>query len=81
MVEHFFKVLYQMIFEEEAPCMSHEAMKIVTKVANWFASLDGTYLKVFDCQKPPHILLRYVTDKVIMQEISYHRITCLFSVL
>lgn len=45
---HFLIVLYQMRFEENPPCMSHEAMDAVEELTDWFASPGGTYLRVFD---------------------------------
>lgn len=58
LVDHFHKVSSQMIFEEEPPCMSCEAMDSVSEVDDWFASLDGTQLRVFGCKKPLHLLSR-----------------------
>lgn len=49
MTYNFIIVLYWMIFEEEPPYMSHQAMEAVEELADWFASLDDTYLKVFRC--------------------------------
>lgn len=51
--------------------MSHEAMDSVSNVSDWFASPDDTYLRVFGCQKPSHLLPRYAIDKLVMQEVAY----------
>ena len=40
--DNFLIVLYQMIFEEEPRFMSCEAMEVVAKLVDWFASLEGT---------------------------------------
>jgi len=60
-----------MIFEVEAPCMSRETRKAVVEITDWFASPQGKYLKVFGSQMPPHLMLRYVTGKVVMKEVRY----------
>jgi len=52
--------------------MSNEAMKIVEEVADFFVSHDGTYLRVFGCEKSTHLLPRHAPDKVVMQEVTYH---------
>lgn len=47
LIDNFLIVLYQMIFEEKPPCIPNEAMEAVEKIVDWFASLDGTYLRLF----------------------------------
>jgi len=81
LANHFLITLYKMIFQEETPCMSREAVKAVSKLANWFASLNDTYLIVFGGHKSPHFLPRYATDKLVMQEVAYHLSTGLSWVL
>lgn len=56
LVQHLFMVLYHMVFEEEAPCMYHEARKAFVEIADWFGSPQGTYITVFSSQIPPHFL-------------------------
>lgn len=46
LTNHFLIPLYKMNFEEEP--MSRGAMEVVSEIANWFASPNGTFLKVFD---------------------------------
>lgn len=72
MTDHFLIPLYEMIFEEEPPCMSCEAMETMAELVDWFASLDHIYLIVFGRQKSRHMLLRYAANKVVMQEVAYH---------
>lgn len=64
--------LYKMIFEEEPPCMSLGAMEAISEIVDWFTSLDGTLIRVFDRQNSLHLLPRYTTNKIFMQEVSYH---------
>lgn len=56
LTKHFFIPLCKKIFEEDTPCMSHEAMEVVSKITNWFASPDETFLREFNSQKSVHIL-------------------------
>lgn len=72
MTNHFLILLCQMIFEEDPPCMSREAMDVVTKLAEQFASPDGTYLRVFGYQNSSPLLLKYATDILVRWEILYH---------
>jgi len=44
-----------LIFQEEPPRISHGAMEVVLELLDWFASLDGTFLRVFRVHKSPHM--------------------------
>lgn len=70
--DHILIPLYMIMFWEEPPCISCGEMKEMLELANWFALLDGTFLRVFSCRKSPHLLLSYAIDKLVMQEVSYH---------
>jgi len=61
--------------------MSRGAVKVIIDIADWYASLDGTFIRVFGGEKPPHVLPRYATEKLIMQEVSYHLATRLSATL
>lgn len=65
-------LLYKLIFEEEPPCMSRGEMEVITKITDWYASLGGTFLRVFNKENLLHVLPRYATNNIFMQEVSYH---------
>jgi len=50
-----------MIFEENPLCMTQEAMKALLNIADWYASLGGTFIKMFGGEKPLHALPRFST--------------------
>lgn len=52
--------------------MSQEAIEAIVDIADWYASPGGTFIRVFGRENPTHVLPRYATDKLIMQEVSYH---------
>lgn len=52
--------------------MSQEAMQTLLNIAGWYASPDGTFIRMFDLEKPLDELPRFTTDKLVMQEVSYH---------
>jgi len=47
LIDHFLIPLYNLIFKEEPPCMSHGAMEAVVEITYWFASPYDTFLRVF----------------------------------
>lgn len=51
LTDHFLIPLCKLIFEEELSWMSHGEMEAVLEIVDWFALLDGTFLKVFGEQK------------------------------
>lgn len=52
--------------------MSQEAMEAILNIADWYALLGGTFIRVFGGEKPLHVLPRYATNKMAMKEVSYH---------
>lgn len=41
------------------------------EIVDWFASLKDTYIKCFGCQTMPHLMFRFMTNKVVLQEIAF----------
>lgn len=79
--DHFIAPLYKMIFEQDLPCMSQEAMQALLNIADWYASLGGTFIRMFGMEKPLHELPRFATDKLVIQEVAYHISTGLLATL
>ena len=61
-----------MIFEQDPPFMSQAAMEALIEIAGWYASPLGTFIWMYITEKPPHVLLKFSMDKLVMQEVSYH---------
>ena len=66
-----FSTPYQVIFDEEAPCMSPEGKKIVKEYDDWYMTPDGLYIRIVDSTKPLHWLPHLVLDTLLLQEIAY----------
>ena len=47
-----FSTLYQVLFGEEAPCLSPEGKKIVKEYGDWYMTLDEVYIRIFGSTKP-----------------------------
>lgn len=56
-------------------------MEEVSEIPNWFSSPNITFLGVFSIQKLLYLFPRYATDKIVMQEVSYHLSTRLSAAL
>ena len=52
--------------------MSEEAMQTLLHITYWYASPSGTFIRMFGREKPMHVLLRFATYKLVMQEVAYH---------
>jgi len=44
-----------MIFEQDLPCMSQEAMEALLKIADWCISHDGTIIRMYSAERAPHV--------------------------
>ena len=65
-----FSTIYQVLFGEEAPCLSLQGQKIFKEYGDWYMTPDGAYIIIFCCNKAPH-WLPHVPDTLLLQEIAY----------
>jgi len=69
--DHFVTPVYKMVFEEDPPCMSTLIMEALIDIVDWYSSLSNT----FSAHEPPHVLLKFSLDVLVMQEVAYHILT------
>ena len=61
-----FFTIYQVLFGEEAPCLSPEGQKIVKEYGDWYMTPDGVYIKISNSTNPPHWLPHIVPDTLLL---------------
>ena len=66
-----FSTLYQVLFGEEAPCLSPEGKKIVKEYGDWYMTPDGVYIRIVGRTKTLHWFPHLVPDTLLLQEIAY----------
>ena len=66
-----YPTLYQVLFGEEAPCLSPKGKKIVKEYGDWYMTPDEVYIMIFGSTKPPHWLPHILPDSLLLQEIYY----------
>ena len=66
-----FVARYQILFGEEAPCLSPKGQRIVKEYGYWYMTLDGVYIRIAGSTKAPHWLPDFVLDILFPQEIAY----------
>ena len=66
-----FSTLYQVLFGEEAPCLSPKGQKTVKEYGDWYMTLDGVYIRIVGSTTPLHWLPHLVPDTLLLQERSY----------
>jgi len=49
-----------------------ETLKVVGKVEGWYALEKGTYIKIYGATKAPHLFPKFILDKLVLKEVSYH---------
>ena len=69
--EHFLAPLYALIFCRTAPMLSQEAMETISAIGDWYINRDHTYIRIDGANKPPHLLPKYVPDRLAIREITY----------
>jgi hypothetical protein len=51
--------------------ISTEALETLQEIADWYLEKNYTYIRVYGCNTPPHLLPRYVSDKLLTREVTY----------
>jgi hypothetical protein len=51
--------------------MLEKEMLAISKVGDWYVLEMGTYIKAHGSTKPPHLLPKFVPNKLILQEVAY----------
>ena len=67
-----FPTLYQVLFSQEAPCLSPEGHKLVKEYGDWYMTPIRVYIRILASTKPRHWLPHLVPNSLLLQEISYH---------
>ena len=57
-----FSTIYQILFGEEAPCLSPKGQRIVKEYGEWYMTPDGVYIIIVGSTKDPHWLPHFVLD-------------------
>ena len=67
----FFDPIYQIMFGEEAPCLSSKEQKMVQNYGDRCMTFDGVYIKMLGITKDLHWLPHFVPDTLLLKEIAY----------
>ena len=51
--------------------MNDKAIEFIRRIGDWCLMENGTYIKIYGAMKPPHLLPRFVPDKLVLQEVAY----------
>ena len=61
-----FSICYQVLFGEEAPCLSPEGQKLVKEYRDRYMTPDGLYIRIVGSTKPQHWLPHFVPDTPLL---------------
>ena len=61
-----FPTLYQILFGEEAPCLSPKGQAIVKEYGDYNMTPIGVYIRSAGSTKPPHWLPHFVPDSLLL---------------
>jgi hypothetical protein len=54
--------------------MTNKALAIIRRIGDWYLMEHGTYIRIYGAMKAPHLLPRYVPDKLVLQEVAYQTV-------
>lgn len=70
LIEHLFSVIFHITFEVDIPCMTNQVKEALRDIIDWFSTPEGTYIRCYGFQISPHLMSRYVTNNIVMQEVE-----------
>jgi hypothetical protein len=66
-----FPTLYQVLFGEEAPCISPKGQAIVKEYGDWYMIPIRVYIRITGSTKPPHWLPHFVPNSLLLHKLYY----------
>ena len=61
-----FPTLYQVLFVEEAPCLSPKGQVIVNGYGDWYMTPIRVYIRISGSTKPPHWLPHFAPNTLLL---------------
>jgi hypothetical protein len=61
--DHFNAPMYQLFFGQNLHRISPKALETLWDIEDWYLEKNYTYIHVYGCNTPPHLLPRYVSEK------------------
>jgi hypothetical protein len=63
--------LHNLLFNQPAPRFTKEDINAIKEIGDWYIDEDFSYIRIFGCVATPHLLPRYVPNKLVLREITY----------
>jgi len=54
-------------------------MEALLNISDWYASTDGTFIRMYNTEKAPHLLPKFSMNRLVMHEVAYHILTGLLA--
>jgi hypothetical protein len=68
---HFMIPLHLILKNQPAPRFTQEAIDVIKEIGDWFIDEEFSYIRIYGCEGAPHLLPRYVPDRLALREIAY----------
>jgi hypothetical protein len=73
--DYFIALLYKFFFFcNECLGLSKDPMRLLRSICNWYLQEDYTYSRIYGVIAPPHLLPKYVPNRLILRKIAYQTI-------
>ena len=66
-----FSTINQILFGEEAPCLSPERKMIVKEYGDWYMTPYRVYIRIEGSTKAPHWLPHFLPNTLLLHKIAY----------
>jgi hypothetical protein len=59
---------------QPTPRFTQEATNVIKEIGDWFIDEEFSYIRIYGCEGAPHILPRYVPERLTLREIAYQTV-------
>jgi hypothetical protein len=69
---HFVVIpMHKMFFVCDPPCIFETVSKNLKEIADWFIEEIFSYIRVYGCSIPPHVLPKFLPDRLVCREVAH----------
>lgn len=68
---HFLAKAHQLLFGSEMPRITEAGIYLISLIINWYMLKDFTDICLAGITSSPHLLHRYVSDKLLLKEFTF----------
>jgi hypothetical protein len=63
--------MHKLFYGCEPPRISETVSENLKEIADWFIDENFSYIRVYGCSIPPHVLPKFLPDRLVLREVAH----------